>query len=156
MNGMQLNAAEQRQLGEVLRRTHDVRQYRRTLAILECGRGKPVTEVAQSLQVTCQSVHNWVIRFQRAGRSTTLVDAPRCGRPRRAGQAVDTLLQALMMVPPEQCGYHATHWTVPLLQDQLRQNLGQSFCDARDSFSSFSLNSGRNYKHALELARICK
>jgi transposase len=29
-----------------------------------------------------------------------------------------------MMIPPERCGYHATHWTVPLLQDQVRLNLG--------------------------------
>jgi transposase len=29
-----------------------------------------------------------------------------------------------MMISPERCGYHATHWTVPLLQDQVRQNLG--------------------------------
>ncbi len=130
MNGMKLSAVEQRQLWETLERTRDVRQYRRILAVLEWGRGKPVSEVAQSLHVTRQSVHNWVTRFRYAGKAVALTDAPRCGRPRRLGDAVDTLLQALMMLPPERCGYHATHWTVPLLQDQLRRNLGQAYCDA--------------------------
>lgn len=130
MNGMSLTAVQQRQLLETLHHTHDVRQYRRSLAILECGRGKPVNEVAQSLYVTRQSVHNWVIRFHHAGQCAALADRPHSGRPRRAEDAVDTFLCELMLVPPEQCGYHATHWTVPLLQDQLKQHLNQVFCDA--------------------------
>ena len=126
MNGTRLTAVEQRRLSETLRHTHDVRLYRRTLAVLECGRGKGVVEVAQSLRVTRQSVHNWVSRFHQAGKVVGLADAPRSGRPRHTGETVDMLLQALMIVPPERCGYHATHWTVPLLQDQVRQNVGQT------------------------------
>src|ERR1700716_877905 len=123
MDGTRLTAGEQRRLSETLQCTHNVRVYRRTLAVLECGRGKGVVEVAQSLRVTRQSVHNWVTRFHQAGKTAALADAPRSGRPRCAGEAVDTLLQVLMILPPERFGYHATHWTVPLLQDQVRQNL---------------------------------
>jgi transposase len=93
------------------------------------SQGKLVTKVARSLQVTRQSVHNWVTRFLSTRQVAGLVDGQRCGRPRRAGVAVDQLLQALMLVPPERFGYQATHWTVPLLQDQLRQNLGQAYGD---------------------------
>jgi transposase len=130
MDGTKLTAAEQRRLSETLRHTHDVRLYRRTLAVLECGRGKGVEEVARSLRVTRQSVHNWVTRFHQAGKAAALADAPRSGRPRRAGEVVNMLLQALMLVPPERSGYHATHWTVPLLQDQVRQNLDLNCCAA--------------------------
>jgi transposase len=126
MNTIQLSEQEQRQLSETLRRTHDAHLYQRTLAVLECSQGKPVTEVARSLQVTRQSIHNWVTRFLHTRQVADLVDGQRCGRPRRMGMAVDQLLQALMLVPPARFSYHATHWTVPLLQDQLRQNLGQS------------------------------
>jgi transposase len=129
MNGIRLTAAQERQLRETLQHTHDVRQYRRSLAVLECARGKPVDEVAQSLQVTRQIIHNWVTRFRRAGRCGALADRPHPGRRRRADGTVDTFLQELMAVQPTQCGYHATHWTVPLLQDQLRQHLNQAFCD---------------------------
>lgn len=130
MNGSRLTAAEQRRLSETLEHTHDVRLYRRTLAVLECGRGKGVVEVARSLRVTRQSVHNWVTWFHQAGKATALADAPRSGRPRHAGDAIDTLLRVLMILPPERFGYHATHWTVPLLRDQVRQNLGQTCSDA--------------------------
>lgn len=130
MNEIRLTAAEQRRLSETLQHTHDVRLYRRTLAVLECGRGKGVAEVAHALHVTRQSVHNWVVRFHQAGKAAALADAPRSGRPRHAGEAVDTLLQVLMILPPARFGYHATHWTVPLLQDQVRQNWGQTCSDA--------------------------
>ncbi|NEX62100.1 hypothetical protein [Noviherbaspirillum galbum] len=58
MDELRLNEAEQRQLMETTRHTHDVRLYRRTLAILECGRGKSVVEVAKSLNVTKWSFYS--------------------------------------------------------------------------------------------------
>jgi transposase len=123
MDGLRLKGKEQRRLSEMLHRTHDARVYKRTLAVLECGRGKGVVEVAQSLCVTRQSVHNWISRYRRSGKPAALADAPKSGRPRKADAAVEALLEALMIVSPERCGYHATHWTVPLLRDQVRKNL---------------------------------
>ncbi|RJF96469.1 hypothetical protein D3870_18580 [Noviherbaspirillum cavernae] len=55
MTGTSLTVAEQRRLSETLQHTHDVRLYRRTLAVLECGHGKGVVEVAQTLRGTRQS-----------------------------------------------------------------------------------------------------
>ncbi|MBK4737866.1 helix-turn-helix domain-containing protein [Noviherbaspirillum pedocola] len=130
MSEFRLTRAQERRLVETLRRTHDVRQYRRSLAVLECGRGKPVNEVAAALHVTRQSIHNWVTRYRHAGQCTALADRVHRGRPRRADRTVDAFLQELLQMPPAQCGYHATHWTVSLLQDQLRQHLNQAFCDA--------------------------
>ena len=52
MNEIKLTAVQERQLKETLQHTHDVRQYPRSLTILKCARGKPVHEVALSLQVT--------------------------------------------------------------------------------------------------------
>ena len=40
MNGIKLTAAQERQLKETLQHTHDVRQYRRSLAVLGCARGR--------------------------------------------------------------------------------------------------------------------
>jgi transposase len=125
MDGLQLSKAEYRRLSETLHQTHDVRVYKRTLAVLECGRGKRVTEVARSLQVARQSVHNWVSRYRRQSDAAALADAPKSGRPRKADEAAEALLQALMIILPERCGYHSTNWTVPLLQDQVHRNLGR-------------------------------
>ena len=124
MDGIRLSKTELQRLSETLHHTHDVRVYKRTLAVLECARGKGVVEVARSLQVTRQSVRNWVSRYREHGEPTALADAPKSGRPRKANEAAETLLEALMAIPPERCGYHATHWTVPLLQDQVCRNLG--------------------------------
>jgi transposase len=128
MDGLHVSKAEYQRLSQTLHQTHDVRLYKRTLAVLECARGKGVVEVARALQVTRQSVHNWVSRYRRQSEPAALADAPKSGRPRKADEAAETLLQALMMIPPERCGYHATHWTVPLLQDQVRLNLGIQCC----------------------------
>ena len=123
MDQWRLSEVEQRQLLETLHRTHDVRMYQRTLAVLECGRGKSKSAVARSLNVTRQSVHNWVSRYRHCKQPTALQDAPKSGRPRKADEAVEALVQALMVISPERCGYHATHWTIPLLRDQVRKNL---------------------------------
>lgn len=123
MDDWKLSKAEQRRLSEALRRMHDAREYKRTLAVLECGRGQSKCAVARLLNVTRQSVHNWISRYRRGKQPIALHDAPRPGRPRKADEAVEALVQALMVITPERCGYHATHWTIPLLRDQVRKNL---------------------------------
>jgi transposase len=75
MDGPRLTAAEQR-LPETLHRTHDVRVYKRASAVLECGRARSKTEVARSLDMTRQSVHNWVCRYCGNGRPAVLDDRP--------------------------------------------------------------------------------
>ncbi len=129
MDALRLTAAQQRGLSETLHRTYDARVYKRTLAVLDCGRGRSKTEVARSLGVTRQSVHNWVCRYCCDGEPAVLDDAPKSERRRKADEAVETLVQALMMVSPERCGYHATHWTIPLLRDQVSKNLDRQ-CSA--------------------------
>lgn len=130
MDNFRLNVEEQQHLVKTLRYTHDVRLYRRTLAVLECGRGKGIVEVAQALSVTRQSVSNWVSRYCRTREIIELTDAPKCGRPRIGGDTLDTLVAELMTVPPEQLGYQSSRWTVPLLRDQVQQNLGRMCSDA--------------------------
>jgi transposase len=125
MDEFRLSEVEQRHLVEALRHAHDVRLYRRTLAVLECGRGKGVIEVAKTLNVTRQSVFNWLRRYRLSHEMTKLADAPKSGRPPVGGKRLDPLVEGLMALPPERLGYHATHWTIPLLHDQVQKNLGQ-------------------------------
>lgn len=129
MGTVKLKAGKRRQLHKELRRTREARLYRRLLAVLECDRGIPVGTVAESLGVSRQSVYNWIVRFQECGNTSALREAVHSGRPARAGESFDFLLQTLLMLSPERFGYHATHWTVRLLRDQLRQNLEQDYSD---------------------------
>lgn len=129
MSTAKLMASERRQLRRQLQQTRDARLYRRLLAVLECDRGTPPGTVAELLGVSRQSVYNWIARFWECGDASKLRDAPHPGRPARANDVFDLLLQTLLMLSPERFGYHATHWTVRLLRDQVRQNTGQIYSD---------------------------
>jgi transposase len=78
MNEFRLTAAQRHQLRDEMERTHDVRVYRRALAILEVEQGRTVSEVAGSLGVTRQSVHNWLREYRDQPRVESL--GPRSGR----------------------------------------------------------------------------
>jgi transposase len=127
MRKMKLTASQRRKIRTRMRQTHDVRLYRRVLAVLVFDRGTAVGAIAELLGVSCQSVYNWIARFEQGGDGCELNDAPRSGRPPRTGEVVNVFLRTLLILPPEWFGYYATHWTVPLLKNQLRQNTGEQY-----------------------------
>jgi transposase len=129
MSKAKLTTRERRQLRTRLRQARDVHLYRRTLAMLEYDRGEPVSAVAQLLGVSRQSVYNWIARFQQRDGAAGLSDAHRSGRPVRAGETFDVLLRTLLILSPQRFGYHATHWTIRLLRDQLWQNTAEDYSD---------------------------
>lgn len=129
MNGCKLTASERRRLQQQLRRTVDVREYRRTLAVLEFDRCRSAGQIAQMLGVTRQSVYNWVEAYARTRDPAALTDAPRPGRPKLWTPQRQALLEKLLENPPDQMGYFARSWTVPLLQEELKRQTGLSVSD---------------------------
>jgi transposase len=127
MNIERLTANERRQLENLLRQTHDIRQYRRALAVLESGGGKPVAGIAQMLRVSPPSVYNWIAKFRRTRDVQELADAPRSGRPALWSGQTAARLQTLLQGSPQQLGYLATQWTVPLLREQLWHDPSEHF-----------------------------
>jgi transposase len=127
MRKMKLTASQRRKIRTRLRKTYDVRLYRRLLAVLEFDRGTAVSAIAELLGVSCQSVYKWLARFEQGVDGCELSDAPRSGRLPRAGEVVNVFICTLLIFPPEWIGYYATHWTVPLLKNQLRQNTGEQY-----------------------------
>jgi transposase len=124
MDREKLTSTERRKLTKVLRQTRDVRQYRRALAILETNKGRTVSEIAQELQVSRQSVYNWVSAYWHTRDVRELTDAPHPGRPPRWFEEAGTLLESLLQSSPQDFGYFATQWTVPLLREQLSHSIG--------------------------------
>jgi transposase len=102
-----------------LTQTDAVRLYRRTLALLMWGRGSSVTAIAMMLQVQRQSLYNWLASYTSTSDPTCLRDALRSGRPPRWTSHTETLLADAIALTPDQLGYLAVTWTVPLLQDHL-------------------------------------
>ncbi len=126
MNREKLTRAERRKLASVLRQTHDVRQYRRALAILQTDKGRTVSDIAQELQVSRQSIYNWVSAYWHTRDVRELSDAPHSGRPPRWFEEAGTLIESLLQSSPQDFGYFATQWTAPLLREQLSHSTGYS------------------------------
>ena len=60
MSRLNLTTWQRRRLRDQLTETHASRVHRRTLAVLEFDRGRPVADIARMLRVSRQSVYNWI------------------------------------------------------------------------------------------------
>jgi transposase len=99
----------------------------RAQALLWLAGGESVEEVAELLQVSRQTVSNWVERFrQREGLDLRerLLDAPRPGRPPTALGIIDPWIEVVIDQDPRELGSHSTVWTATLLLPYLRQAHG--------------------------------
>ena len=125
MDSLVLTTWQRRRLQRQLRATGDARVYRRSLAVLEVARGEPVASVACRLGVTPRVVYYWVGAYARAHDPEALRDRDRPGRPRLLAPADRDLLRELLGQSPQELGYFAAEWTVPLLQGHLARRTGR-------------------------------
>ncbi len=129
MTRLQLTRWQRLRLQRQLKGTPDARVYRRTLAVLEYSRGQPIARIAQTLGVTRQSVYNWIGAYAQAHDPDALGEDDRSGRPSLWTEDLRALLQALFAQTPDQRGYAAVNWTIPLLQEELGHCTGQALSD---------------------------
>jgi transposase len=119
---VKLKAREVIQLEELVLTATDSRQLKRAQALLWLDAGESVEEIADRLQITQQSVYNWIARFvgraevEMAGR---VADGPRSGRPRTTLEIIDPLIDQVIDRDPRTLGYNSTIWTAALLQHYL-------------------------------------
>src|SRR3954447_5985697 len=115
MDRLKLNGWQRRRVRRQLRETRDVRLYRRTLAILELGRGRSARDVALSLGVQPRTVYYWAEAYLRDHDPSSLGDAPRPGRPAVWTEGLGRRLSGAMGQAPQGHGDPSVDWTVPLL-----------------------------------------
>lgn len=127
MSILQLKAAQRGRLQEQLHTTHDARVYRRTLAVLQVGQGQRVEQVASLLEVSARSVWRWLESYRSRHDPQALADQPGQGRPDRWDAEDWAVLKELAADRPQDRGYPATQWTVPLLRAHLSRG-GLSPC----------------------------
>jgi len=89
-------------------------KMKRALALLALDQGQTFTAVAQTLQVTKQSVSNWAKKYRQSGLAL-LKDKPRPGRPKTISQIDAAKITALACSDPPE-GY--ARWTLRLLADK--------------------------------------
>lgn len=117
-----LKTKEVAQLEKLVTIARDARQILRAQALLWLDEGESVEEVAERLQVSRQSIYNWVLRFEErrgAALSVRVADGVRNGRPPTAKEIIDPLLAAVIDADPRKLGYNSTVWTNELLQSYL-------------------------------------
>lgn len=114
---------QKRTLQEMIRVTRDARLLRRGQALLWQLEGESIAAVAERLEVSRQTVYNWIARFATGTGSVAerLADAERSGRPATAKGRIDPFLADLIDTGPRDFGYAATAWTAPLLQKHLAE-----------------------------------
>jgi transposase len=109
---------------DLIAHTTDARVLRRAYAVIWLDDGESVPDVAEQLNVSRQSVYNWLERFV-ARRDLPLArrlnDAERSGRPVTVQGIIDPFLDAIIDTDPRALGYRSTVWTVPLLVDYLAE-----------------------------------
>jgi transposase len=126
---LHLTTWQRRRLQRQLLQTRDARVYRRTLAILEIAQGKRLAQVAHTLGVSRRMVYYWVEDYTQRHDPADLRLEDRPGRPTLWTEESRALVQELLTGSPTARGYYAVNWTVPLLQEELRQGTGTCFSD---------------------------
>jgi transposase len=124
MGTLTLTNWQRHRLQRQLQKTHDARVYRRTLAVLEVSQGEPVGAVARRLQVTPRVVYYWLKAYTQNHAPDALRAEERSGRPRLLNQQHQACLLELLQHSPQEFGYLATQWTVPLLRTHLTRSTG--------------------------------
>lgn len=129
MKPFRLTPRQRQQLHALMKTSTDVRTYRRALALLARDRGTPVEEVAAMLGLHRSTISNWSQRYQQQGHPRALVDQAGRGRRRLLTPALLDVLQQALQHKPDQLGYMATEWTVPLLLEHLHRLTGVRVSD---------------------------
>ena len=129
MNCIHLTEDQKAQLRLEMKYSGTVQIYRRAAALLAVHEGKSVTEVAELLGVTRQSIYNWIASYGNSDRNLDLRDAPRAGRPPIVTRELAELLANAFRQRPADLGYSAVNWTASLLQEHLRARCGWHLSD---------------------------
>jgi transposase len=132
MARLALSHRQRGELQDIVSHTPWAKERCRAQALLWLAEGSDVADVADRLDVSRQTIYNWLSRFQERAEwdlRARLLDAPRRGRPRAASGTLDELIAAVIDGDPRTLGYHATVWTAPLLCQYVRDHHGIEVSD---------------------------
>lgn len=129
---LSLSDRQRGELEDLVSHTPWAKERCRAQALLWLAEGSDVAAVAEQLNVSRQTIYNWLSRVQERATPdlrARLLDVPRPGRPRAASGTIDELVAAVIDGDPRQLGYRATVWTAPLLSQYLRDHQGIEVSD---------------------------
>jgi transposase len=124
MSEIRLTAAQREALRTYLEAPPSTGFYRRAVALLALDEGQSVRAVAELLGVSRQSVYNWARAYRRSRRPEALWDRYGGGRPTLWTPQRQAILEQGLLRRPDELGYTAVNWTVPLLRQYLHDRGG--------------------------------
>jgi transposase len=126
MKPLAITEQQQADLQDIVARSVEAKERSRAQAILWLSEGQPASGIARRLQVSRQTVYQWMNRFCGSDVpdvAARLQDAP-TGRPRKAIGIIDPLLSDFVCRDPRELGYSSSHWTLALLARHLKRSQG--------------------------------
>ena len=123
---IQFTPATTRALTETLRKAYsngDLRLVRRIPALLACGKGEAIDEVAATWGVVQQTIYNWLKAFLLDGMDS-LVYRSSPGRPPKLTKTQKRRLKELIEAGPLAAGYASGCWTSLLIQQLILREFG--------------------------------
>jgi len=122
MGIVKLNAHARKALEHVIETGSRGRDVRRAQALLWLSQGVPVSEVAQRIRLTRQALYVLVQRYHERHEQPVvqrIEDVARSGRPATKMMRVLKAIESLLAKSPQDYGYRAACWTVPMLKAQI-------------------------------------
>lgn len=118
-----LTAEELKTIKQVMRSDHDAQLRVRANAVWLSHQGYKADEIAKILDRHRNSVVSWFDRYESHGLEG-LRNAPRNGRPPKAGPEFQERLVQAVKTPPHNLGYSFTTWSAGRLVDHMDKQTG--------------------------------
>ena len=115
-----LTESQRAALAAAVQTERRTRTWKRYQAVLLLADGQRPAAAAQALRCSVGSVYHWAATWRQNG-IAGLAEGPHPGLARRLDAAGEALLTGLLETDPQQRGFQATGWTVPLLGTALAQ-----------------------------------
>ena len=106
------------------RQRGDQRVIQRALAMLALADGYAIEEAANVLQISTQSVRNWLQRLLRGGVSALVQMKKSPGRPAKLSKAQRRELGKLIDAGPIAAGFTGNCWRGPMIQVLIKERFG--------------------------------
>ena len=124
---LELTRQERCRLEACVKATRDLCVYRRALALLKVDEKIPIREIARYLFVDRGTVYRWLLSYVEARDPASLADGRHSngGCPRFWSDEARRGLEEGLQSSPDEWGYQAVNWTVPLLCQHIERVCGQ-------------------------------
>lgn len=104
----------------------DLREAKRCLAISALSEDQELSEIAKTLQVSLESVRQWLKKFLIYGISS-LITQPAPGRPSKLTEEQRAQLSEIIKQGPQATGFPGACWRTPMIQFIIEKNFKVSY-----------------------------